>query len=129
MSEQAHPDQPCGPLRLGALEQQVMDALWDEGPLTIRAVITRLGANHAYTTIATVLGNLERKQLVVPQREGRAVKYAARCTRERHAARLMEEALATSHDRATAILHFVDAIAPGDVQLLREYLEQQADRR
>lgn len=127
MSEERHSEQPCGPLRLGALEQQVMDALWDGGPLTIRDVITHLGANHAYTTIATVLSNLERKQLVMPRREGRSVNYQARCTRERHAARLMEEALATSHDRATAILHFVDTIAPGDVQLLREYLAQQAD--
>lgn len=128
MSEDHYPDQPCGPLRLGPLEQQVMDALWDGGPLTIRDVITHLGANHAYTTIATVLGNLERKQLVAPEREGRSVRYRARCTRERHAARLMEEALATSHDRATAMLHFVDTIAPGDLQLLRDYLAQQADR-
>ncbi|PRB14133.1 BlaI/MecI/CopY family transcriptional regulator [Microbacterium sp. MYb62] len=121
-------DEPCGPLRLGPLEQQVMDALWDEGPLSIREVITHLGAKHAYTTIATVLGNLERKQVVLPQREGRAVKYAARCTRERHAARLMEEALATSHDRAATMLHFVDAIADGDLERLREYLARHEGR-
>ncbi|MGO1409829.1 BlaI/MecI/CopY family transcriptional regulator [Microbacterium sp.] len=128
MSEESPSEQPCGPLRLGSLEQQVMDALWDDGALTIRDVITGLGANHAYTTIATVLANLERKQLVAPQRQGRSVKYVARCTRERHAARLMEEALATSHDRAAAILHFVDTIDPGDLQLLRNYLARQTDR-
>jgi predicted transcriptional regulator len=127
MSEKRQSEQPGGPVRLGALEQQVMDALWDGGPLTIRQVITRLGAIHAYTTIATVLGNLERKQLVVPEREGRSVKYAARSTRERHAARLMEEALATSHDHGTAILHFVDAIASDDLQLLRDYLARQTN--
>lgn len=127
MSELRQSEQPCGPLRLGALEQQVMDALWDGGPFTVREVITRLGANHAYTTIATVLGNLERKQLVIPERVDRSVKYAARCTRERHAARLMEEALATSHDRGTAILHFVDAITPGDLDLLRDYLARQTN--
>ena len=58
MSEESPSEQPCGPLRLGSLEQQVMDALWDDGALTIRDVITGLGANHAYTTIATVLANL-----------------------------------------------------------------------
>ena len=56
------------------------------------------------------------------------MKYVAHCTRERHAARLMEEALATSHDRAAAILHFVDTIDPGDLQLLRNYLARQTDR-
>lgn len=104
-----------------------MDALWDHGALSIREVITSLGSSHAYTTIATVLGNLERKAQVSPQRDGRAVKYAARCTRERHAARLMEEALETSHDRGAAILHFVDTIDGRELDLLREYLARRAD--
>ncbi|EPR75478.1 putative transcriptional regulator [Leifsonia rubra CMS 76R] len=88
----------------------------------------QLGAQHAYTTIATVLGNLDRKKLIVSSREGRAVKYTARCTREQHTARLMEVALDTSRDRAAAILHFVDSIDSHDLDLLREYLEQQKDR-
>lgn len=119
--------EPCGPLRLGALEQQVMDALWDDGPLSIRDVITRIGAKHAYTTIATVLGNLERKRLVTPERQARSVRYAARCTREMHAARLMEQALDTSHDRDTAILHFFDAIDDRELELLRDYLARRTD--
>lgn len=114
--------EPCGPLRLGALEQQVMDILWDQAPLSIREMIESLGDKHAYTTIATVLGNLERKRLVVPEKQGRAVRYAPRCTREMHAARLMEQALSTSHDRAASILHFIDAIDPRDARLLRQYL-------
>lgn len=104
-----------------------MDALWDAGPLSIREIITQIGANHAYTTIATVLSNLERKGLVIPSREGRSVKYSARCSRERHAARLMEEALGTSRDRAAAILHFVDGIDSRELALLRDYLARQAD--
>lgn len=127
MSGERSAEQPCGPLRLGALEQQVMDALWDNGALSIREVITQLGAKHAYTTIATVLGNLERKQLVNPEREARSVRYAARCTRERHAARLMEEALDTSRDRSAAILHFVDAIDDRELELLRDYLARRTD--
>ena len=127
MSAKRSTEQPCGPLRLGALEQQVMDALWDHGPLSIREVITRLGAKHAYTTIATVLGNLERKRLVIPERQDRSVRYAARCNRERHAARLMEEALDTSRDRGAAILHFVDTIDDHELDVLREYLARRAE--
>ncbi|MFK4760133.1 BlaI/MecI/CopY family transcriptional regulator [Microbacterium sp. ZW T5_45] len=116
-----------GPLRLGTLEQQVMDVLWDQAPVSIRELIDSLGGTHAYTTIATVLGNLERKRLVRPEKEGRSVRYAPRCTREMHAARLMEQALSTSNDRATSILHFIHAIDPRDVQLLREYLAGRED--
>jgi len=49
------------PLRLGALERQVMNVLWDLGASTIRSVIESLSSDPAYTTIATVLGNLVRK--------------------------------------------------------------------
>jgi len=121
--------QPNEPVRLGTLEQQVMDALWDHGPLTIRQVITRLPADLAYTTIATVLTNLERKELVTPRRVGRSVHYSARYTRDRHAAHLMEQALSTSKDRAASILHFIDVIGPDDARLLRDYLDQRGDSR
>ena len=41
-------------LRLGALEAQVMDVLWDHGPATVREVIEHLPSDPAYTTIATL---------------------------------------------------------------------------
>lgn len=110
------------PVRLGALEQQVMSVLWDEGPSTVRDVITHIGGKHAYTTIATVLGNLERKELVAPTKNGRSVRYSARHSRDVHAARLMGQALSTSHDRVASILHFIDSIDPQDAELLRTYL-------
>lgn len=104
-----------------------MDALWDGGPLAIREVIIRLGDNLAYTTIATVMANLERKGLVVPHREGRSVRYAARTTREMHVAKVMGQALSTSRDRVASILHFIDTIDPRDAQKLREYLARGGD--
>lgn len=111
-------------MRLGALEQQVMDVLWDHGAATIRQVITRLGGDLAYTTIATVLTNLERKQLVAPERDGRSVRYAPRHTREKHAAQLMKQALSTSNDPMASILHFIDDIDRRDLQRLRDYLDK-----
>lgn len=112
------------PKRLGALEEQVMKVLWDRGASTIREVITHLGGDLAYTTIATVLANLERKELVTPQKRGRAVRYAPNHTREMYAAQLMEQALSTSNDRLASIVHFIDALDPRDAQLLRDYLGQ-----
>ncbi|USQ81993.1 BlaI/MecI/CopY family transcriptional regulator [Ornithinimicrobium faecis] len=108
--------------RLGALETQVMDVLWDHGPVTVREVIDRLGGTSAYTTIATVLGNLDRKGLVTITRRGRSTRYAARLSRQAHAAELMGHVLDASQDRAASILHFVDTMPESDLALLRDYL-------
>lgn len=111
--------------RLGALEQQVMDALWDGEATTVRELITRLGGRHAYTTIATVLSNLERKALVRHERHDRTARYVPLQTREMHAAQLMQQALATSHDRMASILHFIDGMDETDAALLRAHLAER----
>src|SRR5699024_9638194 len=97
-------------LRLGPLEAQVMEVLWDHGPVTIREVITRLASEPAYTTIATVLTNLDRKHLVMTTRERRSTRYAARVSRSEHTATLMEQVLASSRDRTASILQLVDSM-------------------
>lgn len=100
-----------------------MDVLWDHGPVTVREVINFLGGALAYTTIATVLGNLGRKHLVIVTRQGRSTRYAARSSRQAHAAEVMGHVLDASRDRVASILHFVDAMPEGDLELLREYLD------
>lgn len=108
--------------RLGALEAQVMDVLWDQGPATVREVIARLPHDPAYTTIATVLTNLARKGLAESTRQGHATVHQARVTREQHVATMMNQALAASRDRAASILHFAESIPETDLDLLREFL-------
>lgn len=112
-----------GQVRLGALEQQVMEALWEQQELTIREVIAHLGGHHAYTTIATVLTNLGRKDLVTGRRAGRSVRYRPRHPRSEHAARLMEQALSSSNDRSASILRFVEGMDEREATLLREFLD------
>lgn len=114
------------PLRLGALEAQVMDVLWDHGPVTIREVIGHLPSEPAYTTIATVLANLDRKHLVTVSRQNRSTRYAARLTRHEHAAGLMQHVLEASRDRAASILQFVDSMPETDLELLRDYLNRRS---
>ena len=108
--------------RLGPLEQQVMDLLWDHSGHTVREVMDQLPSRPAYTTIATVMGNLERKSLVAPNREGRSVRYLPQRTREEHTAGLMRQALGVSRDRTASILHFVDTMPDDERDLLRAYL-------
>ncbi len=115
------------PPRLGALEAQVMDVLWDHGPTTIRGVIDHLPSDPAYTTIATVLTNLDRKHLVTSRKEGHSTRYEARTSREEHVASVMNHALGTSKNRAASILHFMDSIPDSDLVLLRDYLQRRND--
>ena len=127
MSE-AQADRP-GPPRLGALEAQVMDVLWDHGDATVREVIERLPTDPAYTTIATVLTHLGRKRLVTVDRQGRSTRYAARVSRQEHDADLMGHVLEASRDRAASILHFVESMPDDDLDLLREYLARREPGR
>lgn len=113
------------PPRLGSLESRVMDLLWDEGASTIRGLIDRLPGHCAYTTIATVLNNLHRKDLVDIGKRGRSTVYAASGTREEHVASVMNHALGTSKDRAASILHFAESIPDSDLDLLRDFLRQR----
>lgn len=116
---------PTEQVRLGSLEQQVMEQLWEHEELTIREVIVGLGDHHAYTTIATVLANLGRKDLVTDRRVGRSVRYRSRHPRSEHAARLMTQALSGSNDRSASILRFVEGMDERETALLREYLNSQ----
>jgi predicted transcriptional regulator len=111
--------------RLGPLEQRVMDLLWDHSSHTVREVMDQLPSQPAYTTIATVMGNLERKGLVEAKRQGRYVRYGPRCTREEHTAALMRQALGVSRDRTASILHFVDTMPDEERDLLRAYLADE----
>jgi predicted transcriptional regulator len=104
-----------------------MDVLWDHGPSTIRAIIDLLPSEPAYTTIATVLTNLQRKELVLSRKERHSTRYAARIGREEQVASVMNHALDTSRDRAASMLHFVESIPDSDLALLREYLDRRAD--
>lgn len=128
----AHANTPANeadgaPVRLGALEAQVMDLLWTQSPMTVRALIERIPSDPAYTTIATVLGNLRKKDLVATQKDGHTTLYAASVSREQHAARLMDHALNESGDRVSSILHFVEGMPESDQQLLRDFLLRERD--
>jgi predicted transcriptional regulator len=63
---------------LGEAELQVLRALWDGGPATVREVMNHLHANGrkvAYTTVLTFLSRLELKGFVRSDRSGQAYIY------------------------------------------------------
>ncbi|SMX72299.1 Predicted transcriptional regulator [Brevibacterium sp. Mu109] len=117
------------PKALGPLERQVLEILWDHGPLTVRQVIDQLPTDPAYTTIATVLTNLKRKRYVRSQREGSSTRYVPVTSRADHDAAVMGGVLAASRDRSATILRFADSMSAEDLDLLREHLRTQGGER
>jgi predicted transcriptional regulator len=85
------------PPPLGELEAEVMEQLWRRGDATVRSVLEALNATaekaRAYTTVMTVMGNLDRKGLLTRRREGKTDVYTAVMSRrEYHDARARAEA-------------------------------------
>src|SRR3984885_13569850 len=113
--------------RFGELEAVIMDRLWEWG----RPAVGRGGGGAlpddrglAYTTVMTVMENLYRKGWLRRERDGRAWRYEPAGSRSSYTAALMNDALATSPDRRTALAHFALQMSPHDAALLREALEQ-----
>ena len=61
------------------LELQALSVLWHEGPSTVSELHESLpdGKQRAYTTVLTIMQNLERKKLVKKELIGRAHRYRA----------------------------------------------------
>jgi len=114
--------------RLGTLERDVMNVLWDcPECLCTRDVLQRLTAHTlAYTTVATVLTNLVKKALVERVSTGRTWSYRPLHTRNEYAAGLMAQDLTVSEDRAESFLHFVQAMSEADAAVLRGLLADPA---
>ena len=113
--------------RFGELEAVIMDRLWEQGrPMLVREMVEDLHEQRplAYTTVMTVMENLHRKGWLRRERDGRAWRYEPTGSRSGYTAGLMNDALATSSDRRTALAHFVLQMSPHDAALLREALEQ-----
>ncbi len=70
---------------LGTAELEVLQALWDHGPATVRQVLNLLhdrGRKVAYTTVLTFLTRLEQKGYARSDRSGMAYVYRPLVSRE-----------------------------------------------
>lgn len=72
------------PIHPSNLELQALSVLWHDGPSTVATVHETLpdGKDRAYTTVLTIMQNLERKNLVKRSRVGRAHVYEAAYSQE-----------------------------------------------
>jgi BlaI family penicillinase repressor len=66
---------------VGERELDVMAVLWELGSGTVTEVRDKLPADLAYTTVLTILRNLEEKEFVTHKAEGRAHRYFPKVAR------------------------------------------------
>jgi BlaI family transcriptional regulator, penicillinase repressor len=94
-------------------EAEIMAVLWEQGPSTVSEVKGKLSDELAYTTVLTILRNLEAKGYVSHEAEGRAHRYSARIRQQ--------------SARKSAIRHLASKLFQGSAELLLAQLV--SDRR
>lgn len=120
------------PVALGKREHDLMEVLWDRGPSTVAEVREAVGTDLAYTTILTILRNLEAKGAVSRWGEGRAHRYFAVVARDdaREGAlqRLLDSFFGGSHEGL--LTHLVEArkLSPEQLAELRTRIDERRDR-
>jgi predicted transcriptional regulator len=94
-------------LELGAAELDVLKALWERGPSTVRDVLEHLhdrGKRVAYTTVLTMLSRLEQKGAVGSDKSDQAYVYRAKVSRERVTATRLKALVQQLYDGAATPL-------------------------
>lgn len=117
---------------LGDLEVQVMHRIWARrSPVTVRDVLGDLQRerNIAYTTVMTVMGNLEKKGWLRRHAEGRAYHYEPLVSADEYSAGLMRQALAASTDRPAVLMHFIEELSVDEARALKEAYRRLAGQR
>jgi BlaI family transcriptional regulator, penicillinase repressor len=98
--------------RLTKLEMQVLEALWQKGPCSVREVQENFpeAARPAYTTVQTVVYRLERKKVLrCVKRISNANIFEAVISRKDAQGRLIDELLALLGGRANLVVaHLVE---------------------
>ena len=92
---------------LGVAELEVLKALWDEGPSTVRQVMEqlhRIGRKVAYTTVLTFLSRLEQKGFVRSDKSDLAYIYRASISRDRIRKTRLKELMRQLYDGAAGPL-------------------------
>jgi predicted transcriptional regulator len=123
---------------LGALEAQVMEAVWDGGGDVcvddVRRALEANGKDAAYTTVMTTMSRLHEKGLLHRVMQGRAYYYSAALSRRelgRSLTRRVINGLLGSFAEP-AMSYFVEALGDEDperLDTLAEMIEQQRRRK
>ena len=108
---------------LGDRELDVMGVIWELGSGTVAEVRERLPADLAYTTVLTILRNLEAKGFLHHEAEGKAHRYfpsvARRTARRTALTRMIDKLFHGSPEQLIAQLVEDRALTAEDLQRIR----------
>jgi predicted transcriptional regulator len=114
------------------LEAEVMDEVWARGQATVRQVLDAINERsskvRAYTTVMTTMRRLDRKGLLVRERQGKTDIYSPTLTRDAYRqlrARTQVGALVDEYGDV-ALVHFARQMATLDPHR-REQLQRLAE--
>lgn len=114
---------------LGERELDVMSVLWEAGSGTVAEVRDRLATPLAYTTVLTVLRNLEAKGFVRHTGEGKAHRYHPVLKRSQVGRSMLQRLIATVFQGSPDQLmtHLVDAhdLSADELTRLRDLASQR----
>src|ERR1035437_5588318 len=117
----------------GDRELDVMAVLWEIGSGTVGEVRERLSAKLAYTTVLTILRNLEVKEFVSHEEEGRAHRYfprvAQRSAQRSALSRLVDTLFAGSHEQLLARLVDDRALGADELRRISRRVREQGRKK
>ena len=115
---------------LGARELDVMTLLWQNSSGTVAEVQEQLDTRLAYTTVLTILRNLEAKGFVRREEEGRAHRYyprvKQRAARKRALSRLIDTLFLGSPEALLAQLVDDHDLAPDELRRIAKRISSAA---
>jgi BlaI family transcriptional regulator, penicillinase repressor len=118
---------------LGDRELDVMSVLWLHGSGTVGEVREWLDADLAYTTVLTILRNLEAKEFVSHEEEGRAHRYfprVAQRTAQRSAlSRLVDKLFEGSPEELLTRLVDDHALSSGELRRLARRVSEHGKKK
>jgi BlaI family transcriptional regulator, penicillinase repressor len=121
---------------LGTAEFEVLKALWQLGPATVRDVLSALegaGRHIAYTTVQTMLTRLEQKNFVRSDKSGPAFVYRAVVSRERLSRSRLKKLVDQLYDGAAGplVLELVRTqhLDPAEIEELQKLIERLDQKR
>lgn len=119
--------------RPGALEEQIMNILWNRGEATVRQVLEHLSGDLAYTTVMTVLDRLHHKEQVTRRKVGIAWSYQATAPRAavlgQRAAALLTGSAEKPEPLLMAFLDRTEAEDPAVLDELERLIRKRRARR